>query len=267
MVAFRTRNLLECLRDRHDDVVAFCYDTRIPPTNNQAEFGLRPHETQQKVSGRLLSENVTRDRLQIRGYISTAAKHGADIMTALCATPSSAPPGCHRFRYAPEHPETTAHTPSRHDRQPIRNAANIGNLNVYVSRSAAPRRCRRTTRATSSKRGGSVRCSLISLFQRRFVALDPVLEPVAERVGIEPFGSRLSLEERPDLCEGYAHVLGQPEENVEIPAQRTLDDAARLLGPDLINGTDVERNGVGQVWPYVASVPAVACPVSWSRSW
>lgn len=34
------------------------------------------------------------------------------------------------------------------------------------------------------------------------VALDPVLEPVAERVGFEPFGSRLSLEERTDLCEG-----------------------------------------------------------------
>jgi transposase len=77
------RNLLECLRDRHGDVVAFCFDTQIPPTNNQAESDLRPQKTQQKVSGRLQSEDVTRDRLRIRGYISTAAKHGVNIMTAL----------------------------------------------------------------------------------------------------------------------------------------------------------------------------------------
>ena len=77
------RNLLECLRDRHDDVIGFCFDTRIPPTNNQAETDLRPQKTQQKISGRLQSEAVTRDRLRIRGYLSTAAKHGVDIMTAL----------------------------------------------------------------------------------------------------------------------------------------------------------------------------------------
>jgi hypothetical protein len=77
------RNLLECLRDRHDDIVAFCLNTRIPPTNNQAENHLRPHKTQQKISGRLQSEDVTRDRLRIRGYLSTAAKHGTNVMTAL----------------------------------------------------------------------------------------------------------------------------------------------------------------------------------------
>jgi hypothetical protein len=77
------RNLLECLRDRHDDVVAFCYDTRIPPTNNAAEASLRPQKTQQKISGRLQSEKATRDRLRIRGYIATAAKHGVDVMRAL----------------------------------------------------------------------------------------------------------------------------------------------------------------------------------------
>jgi transposase len=77
------RNLLECLRDRHDDILAFCLDTRIPPTNNQAESDLRPHKTQQKISGRLTSEDVTRDRLRIRGYLSTAAKHGTNVMTAL----------------------------------------------------------------------------------------------------------------------------------------------------------------------------------------
>ena len=77
------RNLLECLRDREHDVLSFCSDTQVPPTNNLAERDLRPHKTQQKISGRLQSENVTRDRLTIRGYISTAAKHRVDIITAL----------------------------------------------------------------------------------------------------------------------------------------------------------------------------------------
>jgi hypothetical protein len=44
---------------------------------------LRPAKTQQKISGRLRSEQVTRDRYAIRGYISTAAKHGAHVLTAI----------------------------------------------------------------------------------------------------------------------------------------------------------------------------------------
>jgi transposase len=77
------RSLLECLRDRQDDLLRFCSDTRVWPTNNISERDLRPLKTQQKISGRLQSADVTRDRLTIRGYISTAAKHRVDIMTAL----------------------------------------------------------------------------------------------------------------------------------------------------------------------------------------
>jgi hypothetical protein len=77
------RLLLECLRDRQDDVLRFCTDTRIWPTNNISERDLRPLKTQQKISGRLTSEDVTRDRLTIRGYVSTAVKHGINVMTAL----------------------------------------------------------------------------------------------------------------------------------------------------------------------------------------
>jgi hypothetical protein len=77
------RMLLECLRDREPDLLRFATDTRIWPTNNLSERDLRPIKTQQKISGRLTSEEVTRDRLTIRGYISTAAKHGVNIMTAL----------------------------------------------------------------------------------------------------------------------------------------------------------------------------------------
>ena len=75
--------LLECLRRREADVLRFLTDTAIPPTSNQAERDLRPSKTQQKISGRLRSEKTTRDRYAIRGYASTAAKHGAAVFTTI----------------------------------------------------------------------------------------------------------------------------------------------------------------------------------------
>ena len=77
------RTLLECLHDREADVLRFLSDLRIPPTSNQAERDLRPAKTQQKISGRLRSEKAARDRYAIRGYASTAVKHGADALTAI----------------------------------------------------------------------------------------------------------------------------------------------------------------------------------------
>lgn len=79
----QSRHLLELLRDRQHDVLRFCADTRIPPTNNQAERDLRPFKTQQKISGRLTSHNITEHRLTIRGYLSTAVKHGQRAITVL----------------------------------------------------------------------------------------------------------------------------------------------------------------------------------------
>jgi hypothetical protein len=77
------RTLLECLRDREDDVLRFCADTRVWPTNNISERDLRSHKTQQNVSGRLTSEDVTRHRLDIRSYVATARKHGLNALTVL----------------------------------------------------------------------------------------------------------------------------------------------------------------------------------------
>jgi len=77
------RCLLEMLYTRLDDVVRFAYDLNVPATNNQAERDLRPAKTQQKISGRLTSEAVTRARYRIRGYVSTAAKHGVDQLAAV----------------------------------------------------------------------------------------------------------------------------------------------------------------------------------------
>jgi transposase len=79
----KARLLLEVLRDRAADVLRFAHDLKVPPTSNQAERDLRPSKIQQKISGRLTSEARTRDRYTILGYLSTAAKHGHDKITAL----------------------------------------------------------------------------------------------------------------------------------------------------------------------------------------
>ncbi|WP_394378402.1 transposase [Saccharopolyspora spinosa] len=77
------RELLEFCRDRQGDVLRFSGDTRVWPTNNISERNLRPTKTQQKISGRLTSEDITQDRLNIRSYIDTARKQGVNVMTAL----------------------------------------------------------------------------------------------------------------------------------------------------------------------------------------
>ena len=79
----KARLLLEVLRDRNADVLRFAHDLKVPPTSNQAERDLRPSKVQQNISGRLTSEKRTQDRYTIRGYLSTAAKHGHNMMEAL----------------------------------------------------------------------------------------------------------------------------------------------------------------------------------------
>jgi hypothetical protein len=96
------RTLLECLRHREADVLRFLTATAIPPASNQAERDLRPAKTQQKISGRLRSEKTTRDRYAIRGYPSTAVKHGTAVFTAirdaLAGNPGYAYPSRHLNR-------------------------------------------------------------------------------------------------------------------------------------------------------------------------
>jgi Transposase IS66 family len=66
----RCQKLPEDLRDGEHDVLRLTTDLRIAPTSNQAESDLRPAKTQEKISGRLRSEDTTRHRYAIRGYIS-----------------------------------------------------------------------------------------------------------------------------------------------------------------------------------------------------
>ena len=56
---------------------------QVPPTSNQAERDLRPSKVQQNISARLTSEERTRDRYTIRGYLSTATKHGLNQLGVL----------------------------------------------------------------------------------------------------------------------------------------------------------------------------------------
>jgi transposase/uncharacterized coiled-coil protein SlyX len=79
----KARLLLEVLRDREPDVLRFAHDLKVPPTSNQAERDLRPSKVQQNISGRLTSVKRTTDRYRIRGYLSTAAKHGHNMMDVL----------------------------------------------------------------------------------------------------------------------------------------------------------------------------------------
>ena len=75
--------LLEFCRDREADVLRFTTDIRVWPTNNISERGLCPVKTRQKISGRLTSEETTQDRLDIRGYIDTIRRHGADVLAGI----------------------------------------------------------------------------------------------------------------------------------------------------------------------------------------
>jgi transposase len=79
----KTRNLLERLRDRAGEVLRFAHDPRVPFTNNQAERDLRPAKTQLKISCCHRSTTGAAAWLRVRGYISTARKHGTNVMTAI----------------------------------------------------------------------------------------------------------------------------------------------------------------------------------------
>ena len=76
--------LLEALRDRHRDVLRSAHDLKVPPTANHAEPDLRPSKAQQNISGRLTSEQRTRDGYAIRGDAATAAKQGRQTLAVLC---------------------------------------------------------------------------------------------------------------------------------------------------------------------------------------
>ena len=77
-------------------MLRFLTDTAIPPTNHQAERDAMSRQNPaESIRGRLRSEKTTRHRYAIRGYASTAIKHGHDafavIRDALAGNPCPGP--------------------------------------------------------------------------------------------------------------------------------------------------------------------------------
>jgi len=87
----KTRNLLERLHAREADVLRFAHDLSVPFTNNQAERDLRPTKTQMKISGTFRSETSAQAWARIRGYVSTARKHGINAFDAIHAAVTGNP--------------------------------------------------------------------------------------------------------------------------------------------------------------------------------
>jgi transposase len=80
-------NLLLRLLTRKEDVLRFLREADVPFTNNQAEGDLRMMKVKQKISGGFRSEQGANDFATIRSVISTAKKHGWNVIQALAQDP------------------------------------------------------------------------------------------------------------------------------------------------------------------------------------
>src|SRR6266852_358224 len=80
-----SKNLLDDLLRRADQVLAFLDDLSIPFTNNQAERDLRMIKVQQKIAGTFRSDAGATSFCRIRSYLSTMHKQGHSMLAALAA--------------------------------------------------------------------------------------------------------------------------------------------------------------------------------------
>ena len=140
------RELLEFCRDRRGDVLRFTADTTVWPTNNISERGVRPLKTQQKISGRLASDDVTQHRLDIRSYIDTARSTARTPWTS-CTTSRSAGHGDHPPTHSPRDPSRNPGYPiTTRERSECLPRPCPGIPRPLVARRYAPHRCCSITR-------------------------------------------------------------------------------------------------------------------------
>jgi len=80
-------NLLRRLRDFKSDVLRFAEDFSVPFTNNLAEQDIRMMKLRMKISGGFRSPKGAQVFAALRSVISTARKHGWDILDTLSTKP------------------------------------------------------------------------------------------------------------------------------------------------------------------------------------
>lgn len=83
--------LLARLQSEADNVLRFLYELDVPFDNNQAERDLRMIKVQQKVSGCFRSNAAAEAFCIVRGYLSTAKKHGLGMLEAILQALFSSP--------------------------------------------------------------------------------------------------------------------------------------------------------------------------------
>ena len=74
--------------DYRDDVLRFIADFAVPFTNNQAEQDLRMMKVRMKISGTFRTLEGAQVFADLRSVISTARKHGLNILETLTLSPS-----------------------------------------------------------------------------------------------------------------------------------------------------------------------------------